>query len=273
MSRVERFFERLVERPSARLFRTRLQPLQILRRIERAMEAERGAEGRHGLVPDQFTVRLHPEDLAALLPADDVASDLASGALSFARAHGYALRERPRVTLRPDPDRRPGEVEIDTAVSPPAEPAAHETSEGGTRVFEVPVVRAPAITLEVREPGRGARRVAMTGTPVRIGRAPECELVLKDNHVSRRHARLAPRNGVLILTDLGSTNGTRVNGHRVTEVVLGAGDRVQIGETSIVVETAPAAGEAGGETAGEAGRGGGGGGGGAQAGAGAVSRP
>jgi hypothetical protein len=261
MSRVERFFERLVERPSARLFRTRLQPLQILRRIERAMEAERGAEGRHGLVPDQFTVRLHPEDLAALLPADDVASDLASGALS----------ERPRVTLRPDPDRRPGEVEIDTAVSPPAEPAAHETSEGGTRVFEVPVVRAPAITLEVREPGRGARRVAMTGTPVRIGRAPECELVLKDNHVSRRHARLAPRNGVLILTDLGSTNGTRVNGHRVTEVVLGAGDRVQIGETSIVVETAPAAGEAGGETAGEAGRGGGGGG--AQAGAGAVSRP
>ena len=43
MSRVERFFERLVERPSARLFKTRLQPIQILRRIERAMEAERGA--------------------------------------------------------------------------------------------------------------------------------------------------------------------------------------------------------------------------------------
>ncbi|HET9852593.1 MAG TPA: FhaA domain-containing protein [Candidatus Limnocylindrales bacterium] len=259
MSRVERFFERLVERPSARLFRTRLQPLQILRRIERAMEAERGAEGRHGLVPDQFTVRLHPADLAALLPADDVASDLASGALSFARAHGYALRERPRVTLRPDPGRRPGEVEIDTAVSPPAEPAGDEALEGGTRVFEVPVVRAPAITLEIREPGRSPRRVPMSGTPIRIGRAPECELVLKDNRVSRRHARLAPRNGVLILTDLGSTNGTRVNGHRVTEVVLGAGDRVQIGETSLVVETVPAAADQAAA--------------GPQAGVGAVSRP
>ena len=78
----------------------------------------------------------------------------------------------------------------------------------------------------------------MTGAPVRIGRAPECELVLKDNRVSRRHARLAARDGVLVLTDLGSTNGTRVNGNRVTEVVLGAGDRVQIGETSLVVETA-----------------------------------
>ena len=241
MSGVERFFERLVERPSARLFKTRLQPIQILRRIERAMEAERGAEGRSGLVPDQFTVRLHPEDLAALLPAEDVASDLASGALSFARAHGYALRERPRVTLRPDPDRRPGEVEIDTAVSPSAELDVQQLSDNSTRVFEVPVVRAPAITLEIREPGRGVRRVPMTGAPLRIGRAPECEVVLKDNRVSRRHARLAPRDGVLILTDLGSTNGTRVNGHRVTEVVLGAGDRVQIGETSLFIETGAAA--------------------------------
>jgi FHA domain-containing protein len=241
MSRVERFFERLVERPSARLFKTRLQPLQILRRIERAMEAERGAEGRHGLVPDQFTVRLHPEDLAALLRAEDVASELASGALSFARAHGYALRERPRVTLRPDPGRRPGEVEIETALSPVLEPVTGPGIDAGTRVFEVPVVRAPAITLDIREPGRAARRVPMTGAPMRIGRAPECELVLSDNRVSRRHARLAARDGVLILTDLGSTNGTRVNGHRVTEVVLGAGDRVQIGETSLVVGTADAA--------------------------------
>ncbi len=238
MSRVERFFERLVERPSARLFRTRLQPLQILRRIERAMDAERGAEGRPGLVPDQFTVRLHPNDLAALLPAEDVASDLASGALSFARAHGYALRERPRVTLRPDPGRRPGEVEIESVVSPAPEAPIDPASQAGTRVFEVPVVRAPAITLQVREPGRAARRVPMTGAPMRIGRAPECELVLQDNRVSRRHARLAARDGVLVLTDLGSTNGTRVNGNRVTEVVLGAGDRVQIGETSLVVETA-----------------------------------
>ena len=239
MSRVERFFERLVERPSARLFKTRLQPIQILRRIERAMEAERGAEGRPGLVPDQFTVRLHPDDLAALLPADAVASDLASGALSFARDHGYALRERPRVTLRPDPRLRLGEVEVETAVSPAADtPVRTDGAEGGTRVFEVPAVRAPEIVLDVREPGRGARRVPVTGAPIRIGRAPECELVLRDSRVSRRHARLTARDGVLVLTDLGSTNGTRVNGHRVTEVVLGAGDRVQVGETSMIVEAA-----------------------------------
>ena len=63
------------------------------------MDAWRGADGTRGLVPDQYTVRLHPDDLAALVPPDEVASELASGALSLARAHGYALRDRPRVTL------------------------------------------------------------------------------------------------------------------------------------------------------------------------------
>jgi hypothetical protein len=240
MSRVERFFERLVERPSARLFKTRLQPVQVLRRIERAMDAERGAGGRPGLVPDRFTVRLHPDDLAALAPAENVAADFASGALTYARAHGYALRDRPRVTLVPDATLRPGEVEVDASLSPPPEPSVdRDLAEGGTRVYEVPVVRAPAVELEIKEPGRPQRRVPVSGAPIRIGRAPECELVLRDTRASRRHARLAARNGVLVLTDLGSTNGTLVNGHRITEVVLGGGDRIEIGETTLVIQAAP----------------------------------
>jgi hypothetical protein len=238
---VERFIERLVERPSARLFRTRLQPIQILRRIERSMDAGRGADGRRGLVPDRFTVRLHPDDLVGLTAADEIAGELASGALTFARAHGYALRDRPRVTLQPDPTLRHGEAEVDTKVSPlPAVEGGAESADAGTRVYEVPVVRAPQAVIEVREPGRASRRIPVSGAPIRIGRAPECELVLKDSLVSRRHARLVARDGVLVLTDLGSTNGTRVNGHRVTELVLGEGDRIQVGGTSLIVEAAPA---------------------------------
>jgi hypothetical protein len=241
MSRVERFIERLVERPSARLFRTRLQPIQVLRRIERAMEAARGADGTRSLVPDRFTVRLNPADLDALAPADTVAGELASGALTFARAHAYALRDRPSVTLQPDVRLRLGEAEVDAGFSPVADASVTaDQAAGGTRVFEVPVVRAPEVVIEVREPGRAPRRVPLSGAPVRIGRGSECELVLRDSRASRRHARLHARNGVLVLTDLGSTNGTRVNGHRVTELVLGAGDRILIGETSLVVEAAPA---------------------------------
>jgi hypothetical protein len=241
MSRLERFIERLVERPSARLFRTRLQPIQVLRRIERAMEAGRHADGTRGLVPDRFTVRLNPDDFATLVPSDVVASELASGALTFARGHGYALRDRPRVTLQPDPSLRPGDAEVAAEVSAVAHATVSDDhADGGTRVFEVPVLRSPDVVLEVREPDRAARRITVSGAPMRIGRGPECELVLKDSRASRRHARLHARDGVLVLTDLGSTNGTRVNGHRVTELVLGAGDRIQIGETSLVVEAAPA---------------------------------
>lgn len=239
MSRVERFFERLVERPSARIFKTRLQPIHILRRIERAMDADRGSEGRRGLVPDRFVVRLHPDELATLIPAEEVAAELASGALSFARAHGYALRERPRVTLQPDPSLRLGEAEVDATLSPVQEaPVGVDLVDGGTRVYQVPVPSAPEVVVEVREPGRAARRMPIGASPVHIGRAPECELVLRDTRVSRKHARLAARNGVLVLTDLGSTNGTRVNGHRVTEVALGGGDRIELGESTLVVQAA-----------------------------------
>ena len=241
MSRVERFFERLVERPSARLFRTKLQPVQVLRRIERAMESERGAEGRPGLVPDQFIVHIHPDDLAMLTTPDQMAAELASGALTFARSHGYALRDRPRVTLQPDPRLRPGEVEVDATVSAARDApqvAGAPVIDGGTRVFEVPIVRSPDATIEVREPNQAARKIQANGAPIHIGRAPDCELVLRDSRVSRRHARLTGRDGVLVLTDLGSTNGTRVNGHRITEVVLGVGDRITIGETVLSIESA-----------------------------------
>ncbi|HEV2006663.1 MAG TPA: FHA domain-containing protein, partial [Candidatus Limnocylindrales bacterium] len=55
----------------------------------------------------------------------------------------------------------------------------------------------------------------------------------------RQHARLHGRDGVLVLTDLGSTNGTRVNGQRIREVVLGAGDQIGMGDTVLVLGSSP----------------------------------
>ena len=61
---------------------------------------------------------------------------------------------------------------------------------------------------------------------------------MPDGRVSRHHARIAGRRGTLVYADLGSTNGSRVNGVRVGELVLGAGDRIELGDTVIVVEVA-----------------------------------
>lgn len=60
--------------------------------------------------------------------------------------------------------------------------------------------------------------------------------MLEDSRVSRHHGRLNARRGTLVYSDLGSTNGSRVNGVRVSEVVLGEGDRIEIGDTVLVVE-------------------------------------
>jgi FHA domain/FhaA, N-terminal domain len=232
MSRVERFFERLVERPSARLFRTRMQPIQVLRRIERAMEAGRVRRDGHDIAPDVFEVRLSPGDLASLGAAAEVAGELASGALAFARTRKLVLADRPRVSIRADDSLVRGEIEVATAMSEAA--PSGDPVEAGTRVFEIPVPRVPVATLEVREPGRLSRTIPFTG-PMRIGRSPDCELAIRDSRASRHHARLHARDGVLVLTDLGSTNGTRVNGQRIREVVLGHGDRILIGETELIV--------------------------------------
>ena len=104
LTALERFFERLFERPSARLFRARVQPIQLQRRIERAMEAERLTTSDRTLAPNRFVVHLNPADL--LIFGDmtgSLASELADGALSFARAHRYTVVDRPRVDLLADP--------------------------------------------------------------------------------------------------------------------------------------------------------------------------
>src|SRR5438552_2496825 len=113
LAELERFFERLFERPTARLFKTRLQPIQIQRRIERAMENERLSTGDGTMVPNRFAVHLSPMDMGAIGEiAGSLAAELADAALTFARAHRYTLADRPQVELVGDPDIRPGEVRV-----------------------------------------------------------------------------------------------------------------------------------------------------------------
>ena len=238
LSAVERFFERLFERPSARLFRARVHPVQILRRVERAMERERRVEDGHIVVPDRFTIRLQPGDLGRLTPADDLPVELASGALAFARRRGYALLARPRVALVAEAAVHPGEVEVEARFSDaPSGPgiSLEEAALGPTRVFQVPVAHGPRVTIVVREPHRAGRRVIAGADPLTIGRGDSNGLVLADPGASRHHARLAVRDGHLVLTDLGSTNGTRVNGRAVREIAVGEGDEIRIGDTMLTV--------------------------------------
>src|SRR6478735_4294654 len=120
LTAIERFFERLFERPSARLFRARLQPVQLQRRVERAMESERLTTSDRTLVPNRFVVHLHPGDLAAFGDmTGTLASELADGALAFARAHRYTLVDRPRVDLLADPTIQPSDIRVEARFADP----------------------------------------------------------------------------------------------------------------------------------------------------------
>ena len=104
-------------------------------------------------------------------------------------------------------------------------------------VFSIPQPDAPVAILRELRPDGSEREVYLDGRPLTIGRGADNGLVLQDSRVSRHHARLQARRGTLVLSDLGSTNGSRVNGVTVQEVVLGPGDRIQLGDTVLVVDT------------------------------------
>lgn len=288
LSAVERFFEQLFERPATRLFRPRLQPIQLQRRIERAMENERMSASDRILVPNRFRVQLHPDDLEAFGElTETLATELAVGALAFARTHRYAVIDRPRVDLVADQRVGRGEIRVlasfveRPSAPPSAEPSTGQAEAGPgdgvsgspgeaglavearggvppspsetadapfdpglisrTMVFTVPTVDGPLARLRELRPNGTEREITLDGAPLSIGRADDNALVIHDSRVSRHHARLHARRGTLVFTDLGSTNGSRVNGSRVAEVVLGEGDRIEVGDTVLVVESVPGA--------------------------------
>jgi diguanylate cyclase (GGDEF)-like protein len=89
-----------------------------------------------------------------------------------------------------------------------------------------------ALLIVLSGPRLGTRSV-LGEAPVDIGRGSSCQLILDADSVSRRHARIEWTGGEHRLLDLGSTNGTFVNGSRVRDAVLHDGDRIGIGKALI----------------------------------------
>jgi Protein of unknown function (DUF3662)/Inner membrane component of T3SS, cytoplasmic domain len=149
-----------------------------------------------------------------------------------APAHAQLAASQPPALLAPPPN--------GDQVAGSEAPAAGIRGDGSQAlVFRRPVPLAARAILRVCVADGRERTIEVDGTPLTIGRSQDNALVLGDRRVSRHHGRLQARRGTLLYTDLGSTNGSRVNGIRVDEIVLGEGDRLQIGDTVLVVETLP----------------------------------
>jgi hypothetical protein len=239
LQRFERRLEGMVEGAFARAFKSELEPVEIASALQREMDDRAAivAQGRT-LVPNDFVVELSETDLARLeVYADSLGVELATLAREHAREQGYSFVGPVRLRFEGVPDLTTGMFRIRSGV------IRGTTVEGGE-------IRRPASDLP-RPPGTypGRPRLLVSGpgadgsaqrtyeltSPVTmLGRGTDCDLRLVDPGVSRHHAELRVEDDQVVLVDLGSTNGTFVNGAPVRRVELTDGTRVTLGRTTLV---------------------------------------
>jgi hypothetical protein len=219
-----RDFERrlggLVEGLFSKTFRSGAQPVELAKRLIKEMDAGRTVGVNEVWAPNHFEFTLSPVDRERLAHAETaITRELGTVMLENATERGWGLVGPPEVTIATDERLKKGDIGcVATLV------------EGPQKVEPAPV---PTPSLVVREDG-AERTIPLDGESATIGRLAECEVALKDRGASRRHAQIRLKGGVATLTDLGSTNGTEVNGHQVQTATLDDGDRITIGTTVLV---------------------------------------
>lgn len=234
---LERFLERLFERPAARLLGARLEQVTLVRRIERAIDQQRRVGPDGPVAPTRFAVAVSPADAAGADAIGALEDELAAAALAHARRRGYQIPERPTVAVVLDPGLPIGEARVTALFADRKQAASGFSAVAAERtlVHPLPAVAQPRASLRVVAPDGAALEFRLVGRPLTIGRGADADVVVIDPLVSRRHARLVVRGGRFVLADLGSKNGTRVNGEAIREAVVAPGDRIELGSTRLEI--------------------------------------
>ncbi len=217
MQSLERRLERMVVGVFSRGSRMNIRPIELGRRLVREMDDQRSVDvkGRR-IVPNDFTVMLSEHDLASFDDIHDVlTAELVEAAREYAREEGYHFLGPVSVDLRADESQKPGRFVVDSHLRQ------------GDSGIGVGTLVMPS-----------GDRVDIGGTPLVVGRLPECAITLSDHNVSRRHAEVAATPNGFVVRDLGSTNGTMVNGARTNgDHRLRDGDIVSFGSTYVRFES------------------------------------
>jgi hypothetical protein len=212
MQGFERRLERLVEGSFSKAFRSGLEPVEVGRRLTRALDADRtmGVDGVP-VAPNNIGVYLSPDDFERFHSfADALARELAEVAREHARAEGYAFVGPVTVTLVADDELGAGECDVAAEI--------HEGALVGSLVLP------------------DGRRVPLGEQTMVHGRMADCDVVVADPRSSRRHAEIRPSGSGFVITDLGSMNGTLVNGAPIREQPLADGDDIRLGNTMLRFE-------------------------------------
>ncbi|NJN16761.1 MAG: DUF3662 domain-containing protein [Oscillochloris sp.] len=226
LSRFENFMEQLVEGSVARLFRSPVQPVEIARRLERAMEGNQSISVRRVIVPSFYRAYLNPQDFAAFQSVQaQIEQEMATYLSDLAQERGFTLLEHPQVRLAEDTAVPKRGIQV---VAEMANSQAETTRVmSGTMVQAAPARRSHALLL--LQSAQGPQPIPVESTLVSIGRGLSNDIIVEDSRVSRHHVQLRYKARRFWITDLGSTNGTFVNGERINETALRDGDLISLG--------------------------------------------
>jgi hypothetical protein len=246
---VETTIANLLEGAFGRAFRSEVRPMELARKLAREMDEHRTVSVSRVYAPSEYSVYLSPEDRARYEGVEqEVIDELCAYLLEHARREDLVLASQPHVAFHTDERLSLGEFGIQALLVRPEghseEPQPPEQSEehGKTMIYSTSARLARPLEEAGRRPPRAllaveGRRLLVPPGGATIGRSRDCDIVLEDSGISRRHAEVRPAADGWTVEDLGSTNGVLVNGHKLTGAQpLSAGDRVELGSTEIVFE-------------------------------------
>ncbi|GAB3183822.1 DUF3662 and FHA domain-containing protein [Micromonospora palomenae] len=246
LQRFEKRLEGLVEGAFAKVFKGVVHPVEILNAMQREAEAHKAIlAGGRTLVPNRYVIDLSPYDHSRLAPyAAALAQELAQSQAEFIGEQAWTVYGDVIVEIERGEGLDTGmfrvtaEVYTGGEVAPVSAPGGYDAGPPAYPAYDQGGGYGPP-----PGHGAGARNVRLVSGDGRtyplqmgstvIGRGDQANLRLPDVGISRRHARLDFDGGQVVLTDLGSTNGTMVNGQRVSAVALNPGDMIQLGTTTL----------------------------------------
>src|SRR5947209_9105399 len=223
-----------MERMFSRATGSTLQPIEIGKRLTRAMESEQSVGVEGVLVPNVYEVYLSPEDYEHFGPARRAhARELETHLARVARQRRFNMMARPVVRLGVDERLDLGDMRIE----PQTADVDTGTRDRVQHTAILPSMNGPLQTGPIT-PNLvlNGQTYAILSSPTRVGRQADNDIVLDDRRVSRHHAEMIDRGGRWMLRDRDSTNGTSVNGKVVKEAVLQPGDRISFGGLEVTWE-------------------------------------
>jgi Protein of unknown function (DUF3662)/Inner membrane component of T3SS, cytoplasmic domain len=235
----------LVEGTFGRVFRTQVRPVEIARKLAREMDEHKTVSVSRTYVPNEYVVWLSAEDREKFEGVEhEVIDELSAYLLEHARQERLALISRPQIEFRTDDRLDLGEFGIQARLvrTHEEEDDAQQGDHGQTMVYST-AGRVQEQLHEARSARQGRAMLVAEGKRMPlgpggavIGRSRDCDVVLSDTNVSRRHAEIRPAGDAWIITDLGSTNGVRVNGRQVSSAPLKPGDDIVVGTVDVRFE-------------------------------------